>query len=441
MAYKVHKVAVYANSGATAEKAPFLGQYVSNGTDRLDQLAVAVAAYAGQGEIQAQTIIAGVFDAIADYCKTEGATRFKLPGGFRTWLSIEGTLASSNSRPGADNKVKLNLGIDAAMRNALVNEVPAIVTAADTEKVRIDRIFDLVDKEPQSTVYGQRSFRVQGQNIVNTDPDADIYVLDGKGTRYEVEIDEVISSQELTMHMVDNPKSGRGYRLVAKTRGGNPDAPLQTVDKPFTFIAAVPVIEIDNITDDGAGATDGVYRKGNKLVATGQNLQLAEGERVLLNGMVGMVSTQVWIPYDAFETNTPTRLVMTVPAEFNCDSGQTITLSVKGVNHTATYEKTEITAFYAGNAGPGVLMPANFPTLEGSLMTADEDHLPLFSGVYNGETRTVQMTLADVTTNTETKLVMRYTTSPTPFQFDDNSTVIVSYRGTTATAIFNPTQG
>ncbi|MBP5286066.1 MAG: hypothetical protein ILO34_08185, partial [Kiritimatiellae bacterium] len=79
--------------------------------------------------------------------------------------------------------------------------------------------------------------------------------------------------------------------------------------------------------------------------------------------------------------------------------------------------------------------------IEGSLMTADEDHLPLFSGVYNGETRTVQMTLADVTTNTETKLVMRYTTSPTAFQFDDNSTVIVSYRGTTATAIFNPTQG
>ena len=440
MAYKVHKVAVYANTGATAEKAPFLGQYVSNGTDRLDQLAAAIAASAGLGEIQAQAIIAGTFDAIVAYCKTEGATRFRLPGGFRTWLSIEGSLASSDSRPGEDNKVKLNLGIDAAMRNALVNEVPSIVTAADTEKVRIDRIFDLVDKEPQSTVYGQRPARVQGQNIVPGDIDGAVYVEDTKGVVYEVAIDQVVSSQEFIMHMVDNPKSARGYQLVVKTRGGNPDAPLQTVNKPFTFIAAVPVIEIDNITDDGAGAVDGVYRKGNKLVATGQNLQLAEGQRILLTGMAGGFSTQAWIPYEAVETNTPTRLVMTVPAEFNCDSGQTITLSVKGVNHAATYEKTVITSFYAGNKGPGVLMPATWPTLEGSLLTADEDNLPSFSGVYNGETRTVQMTLANIKTNTETKLVMDYMTTPTPFAFDDNSTVIVNYRGITATAIFNPSQ-
>ena len=130
---------------------------------------------------------------------------------------------------------------------------------------------------------------------------------------------------------------------------------------------------------------------------------------------------------------------MTVPAEFNCDSGQTITLSVKGVNHAATYEKTVITSFYAGNKGPGVLMPATWPTLEGTLLTADEDHLPSFSGVYNGETRTVQMKLSDIRTNTDTKLVMDYMTQPTPFAFDDNSTVIVNYRGATATAIYNPT--
>ena len=196
-----------------------------------------------------------------------------------------------------------------------------------------------------------------------------------------------------------------------------------------------------SFVDDGAGATDGVYRKGNKLVATGQNLQLAEGEKALLTGMAGGYSTQVWIPYEAVETNTPTRLVMTVPAEFNCDSGQTITLSVKGVNHAATYEKTVITSFYSGNAGPGVLAPATWPTIEGHLLTADEDNLPSISGIYQSTTRTVQMTLENIKTNTETKLVMDYMTTPTPFMFDDNSTVIISYRGATATAVFNPTQG
>ena len=234
-----HKVKAYRNNTDTAGKAAFLGSYLTKETIAIEKLCEQTAAQSGLTAIQVRAILEGSFDAIAELEK-EGLVIVHLDG-FTVMAVITGSFPTSDAPfDGERNALELAIRLDDDIRLAFVNETAQMVTDATMARVRIDNVMDLDAPRPMNIIHGVKPFRVAGFNMVMDDEGAEVYLQNSLGVTFPVTVDEVASTQLFTAHVAAAVEPG-DYRLVVKSRGGDPEGVLQTTFRKVKCLAAAPV--------------------------------------------------------------------------------------------------------------------------------------------------------------------------------------------------------
>ena len=239
-----HKVKAYRNNTDTAGKAAFLGSYLTKETVDIEKLCEQTAAQSGLTAIQVRAILEGSFDAIAELEK-EGLVIVHLDG-LTVMAVITGSFPTSDAPfDGERNALELAIRLDDDIRLAFVNETAQMVTDATMARVRIDNVMDLDAPRPMNIIHGVKPFRVAGFNMVMDDEGAEAYLQNSIGVTFPVTVDEVASTQLFTAHVAAAVEPG-DYRLVVKSRGGDPEGVLQTTFRRVKCLAVAstgPVIE------------------------------------------------------------------------------------------------------------------------------------------------------------------------------------------------------
>ena len=245
-----HKVKAYRNNTDTAGKAAFLGSYLTKETVDIEKLCEQTAAQSGLTAIQVRAILEGSFDAIAELEK-EGLVIVHLDG-LTVMAVITGSFPTSDAPfDGERNALELAIRLDDDIRLAFVNETAQMVTDATMARVRIDNVMDLDAPRPMNIIHGQKQFRVAGFNMVMDDEGAEAYLQNSIGVTFPVTVDEVASTQLFTAHVAAAVEPG-DYRLVVKSRGGDPEGVLQTTFRKVKCLAAeMPRPRITSVTSEG----------------------------------------------------------------------------------------------------------------------------------------------------------------------------------------------
>ena len=231
-----HKVKAYRNNTDTAGKAAFLGSYLTKETVAIEKLCEQTAAQSGLTAIQVRAILEGSFDAIAELEK-EGLVIVHLDG-LTVMAVITGSFPTSDAPfDGERNALELAIRLDDDIRLAFVNETAQMVTDATMARVRIDNVMDLDAPRPMNIIHGVKPFRVAGFNMVMDDEGAEAYLQNSIGVTFPVIVDEVASKQLFTAHVTAAVDPG-DYRLVVKSRGGDPEGILQTTFRKVKCLAA-----------------------------------------------------------------------------------------------------------------------------------------------------------------------------------------------------------
>ena len=268
-----HEINIHENTGATKSAAPYVGSYVSKETIKIADFVGAVALKCGLPAVQVQAIIAGAFDAI-EALEAESLVRINLDG-FAVQGVITGSFPTSDAAfDRARNALELALRLDEDLRNALVNVAPAILSDLRLTKLRVDNAMDLENERPYNLLHGQGVFRVAGFNMVLDDEGAAAYLQDGKGTIFDLVVDEVVSKQLFKAHTAELLEGG-DYKLVVKSRAGQADGPLQTAFRKVKYLKVaaptppVPAPEIVSVE----GEREGVVNVTSPFTITGNNLE------------------------------------------------------------------------------------------------------------------------------------------------------------------------
>jgi len=245
-----HKVKAYRNNTDTAGKAAFLGSYITKETVDIEKLCEQTAAQSGLTAIQVRAILEGSFDAIAELEK-EGLVIVHLDG-LTVMAVITGSFPTSDAPfDGERNALELAIRLDDDIRLAFVNETAQMVTDATMARVRIDNVMDLDAPRPMNIIHGVKPFRVAGFNMVMDDEGAEAYLQNSIGVTFPVTVDEVASTQLFTAHVAAAVEPG-DYRLVVKSRGGDPEGVLQTTFRKVKCLAAeMPRPRITSVTSEG----------------------------------------------------------------------------------------------------------------------------------------------------------------------------------------------
>ena len=245
-----HKVKAYRNNTDTAGKAAFLGSYLTKETVDIEKLCEQVAAQSGLTAIQVRAILEGSFDAIAELEK-EGLVIVHLDG-LTVMAVITGSFPTSDAPFDMErNALELAIRLDDDIRLAFVNETAQMVTDATMARVRIDNVMDLDAPRPMNIIHGVKPFRVAGFNMVMDDEGAEAYLQNSIGVTFPVTVDEVASTQLFTAHVAAAVEPG-DYRLVVKSRGGDPEGVLQTTFRKVKCLAAeMPSPRITSVTSEG----------------------------------------------------------------------------------------------------------------------------------------------------------------------------------------------
>jgi len=149
-----------------------------------------------------------------------------------------------------------------------------MVTDATMARVRIDNVMDLDAPRPMNIIHGQKQFRVAGFNMVMDDEGAEAYLQNTLGVTFPVTVDEVASTQLFTAHVAAAVEPG-DYRLVVKSRGGDPEGVLQTTFRKVKCLAVAstgPVIEYAYSAGHEDDRTHIHYDEPNTLYIVGKNL-------------------------------------------------------------------------------------------------------------------------------------------------------------------------
>ena len=224
-----HEVTVYENAGKTRTNAPYLGTYLSKETVRNEKFAAVIAAKSGLPAIQVQAVLDGCFEAIEELEK-DALVRIHLDG-LSVMGVITGTFPASNSPFDPEkNRLLPVIQLDEAIRFSLTDETPAILTAADLTRLRIDNVADVASPRPYNLIHGTKVFRVAGFNMVHTDAGSAAYLQNSLGVTFPLAVDEVVSKQLFTAHLAAAIEPGE-YKLVVKSRAGDAEGPLQTAFK------------------------------------------------------------------------------------------------------------------------------------------------------------------------------------------------------------------
>ena len=268
-----HKVKAYRNNTDTADKAAFLGSYLTKDTIAIEKLCEQIAVQSGLTAIQVRAILEGSFDAIAELEK-EGLVIVHLDG-LTVMAVITGSFPTSDAPfDGERNALELAIRLDDDIRLAFVNETAQMVTDAAMARVRIDSVMDLETRRPMNIIHGQKQFRVAGFNIVLDDEGAEVYLQNSIGVTFPVVVDEVTSTQLFTAHVAAAVEPG-DYRLVVKSRGGDPEGVLQTTFRKVKYLGVAstgPVIRYAYSAGHEDDRSTIFYDEANSLHIVGERL-------------------------------------------------------------------------------------------------------------------------------------------------------------------------
>ena len=268
-----HEVVLHANTGATKDKAPYLGGYVTKNTVKLSDIVAAAAPKAGMPAIKLQTLIENDIETLTELEKS-GACRIHLDGGY-VELRVLGSFESSDASWNADkNRLVVAFTPNADLRNALVNETGTIVTDETSTKVRVDTVFDLEKSKPTEIVYGQNIFQAQGINLCMDDEGARAELIDENGVIFPCDVVETLNRQNIRLRSRSLIPGG-DYKMVVYSRGGDAEGQLQGSFRKVKYVKIVTPFTVDKIGSEGK---DGEIVKGSAFAATGTNLRFdAEG--------------------------------------------------------------------------------------------------------------------------------------------------------------------
>ena len=268
-----HEINIHENTGATKSVAPYVGSYVSKETVKIADFAATVALKCGLPAVQVQAIIAGAFDAI-EALEAESLVRINLDG-FAIQGVITGSFPTSDAAfDRARNALELALRLDEEIRFALANVAPTILSDARLTKLRVDNAMDLENERPYNLIHGQGVFRVAGFNMVLDDEGAAAYLQDGKGTTFDLVVDEVVSKQLFKAHTAELLEPG-DYKLVVKSRAGQADGPLQTAFRKVKYLKVVK--PVDPVRFDTLTVTRGTGGVSARLTGTNLNAIVGYG--------------------------------------------------------------------------------------------------------------------------------------------------------------------
>ena len=327
-----HEINIHENTGATKSAAPYVGSYVSKETVKLADFVGAVALKCGLPAVQVQAIIAGAFDAI-ETLEAESLVRINLDG-FAVQGVITGSFPTSDAAfDRARNALELALRLDDDLRNALANATPAILSDVRLTKLRVDNAMDLENERPYNLLHGQGVFRVAGFNMALDDEGAAAYLQDGKGTIFDLVVDEVVSKQLFKAHTAELLEGG-DYKLVVKSRAGQADGPLQTAFRKVKYLKVAaptpPVTPTVTNVHSASAAQDFSYVVGEDVEITGTGLALGAGDKVVIEFEEPSGEKRSW---DASVTSaSDTKIVCDGSVGFGeIPVNMYITVTVKGV--------------------------------------------------------------------------------------------------------------
>ena len=277
-----HEVVIHENTGATKTLAPYLGNYIAKETVKLASFCEAIGAKCGLPAIQVQAIISGAFEAW-EALEKEALVRIHTDLGVICAV-ISGSFPTADAAFDASvNALELALRLDDDLKLALTDLTPAIVTDGDLTKLRLDNVVDVESPRPYNVIYGQRTFRLQGFNMVLDDEGATVYLENGLGTTFPVTIDEVVSKQLIKAHTAALLDGG-DYKVVIKSKAGDAAGPLQTAFRKVKYLKVQPVAPTASITNltTSTGETDEIGMYEQDVYLNGENLLPVTGDRMVL---------------------------------------------------------------------------------------------------------------------------------------------------------------
>ena len=268
-----HEVTIRENTGATKDAAPYLGNYASKETVRLEAGSGQMSAKCGLPPIQVLAILSGCFEAI-EALERESLVRVHTDIGVICGV-ITGSFPTADAPFDRErNSLQLALRPDDSIRLSLVNAVPAIVNDGNGTKVRLGNIMDLETHRPMNVIHGQKPFRVAGFNMVLDDEGAGVYLQNNIGVTFPVTVDEVTSRQLFTAHVAVAVEAG-DYKLYVKSRGGDPEGVLQTTFRKVKCLAAetpAPKSSIVRVVCEGHESDPDILFDGGSVTIEGTGL-------------------------------------------------------------------------------------------------------------------------------------------------------------------------
>ena len=272
-----HEVIIHENTSATKTVAPYLGNYIAKETLAMAAFASAIGAKCGLPAIQVLAILGGFFEAL-EALEREGLVRIHTDIG-TICAVIKGSFPTADAAFDPErNSLELALRLDDAIQLDLSDTVPVIVTDENVTKLRVDNVMDLAEERPMNLIHGRHVFRVAGFNMVLSDEGAAAFLQNALGATFPLTVDAVVSKQLFEAHTAELLPAG-DYRLVVKSRAGDPEGPLQTSFRRVKYLRVedpepVGIPSITNAKSTGY-ADRTVNIGGGDLTVEGENLATA----------------------------------------------------------------------------------------------------------------------------------------------------------------------
>ena len=276
-----HEINIYENKTLSKTVAPYLGTYVTKRDVDMKELCERASQLSGLPAIQLEGMILGALNAAAEMQK-ESVVKVNFDG-FCVIAQITGKFATADAEFGPGNKLLLAIRLDSDIRNCLVNVTPTIVTEETTTKLRVLDVQDVAEPRPYGLVHGKHPFHIFGVNMVLTDEGATVFLEDSRGITYDVVVDEIVKEKQIIRAHTAALLEPGDYKVVVKTRAGEPDGELQSDFRKVKYMKVVDPVTVDKVASDGA---DGIV-KGEAFAATGTGLSFGEGDSVTVKWTQG----------------------------------------------------------------------------------------------------------------------------------------------------------
>ena len=328
-----HEINIYENKTLSKTVAPYLGTYITKRDVDMKELCERASQLSGLPAIQLEGMILGALNAAAEMQK-ESVVKVNFDG-FCVIAQITGKFATADAEFGPGNKLLLALRLDSDIRNCLINVTPTIVTEETTTKLRVLDVQDVAEPRPYRLVHGKHPFLIFGVNMVLTDEGATVFFEDSRGITYDVVVDEVVKEKQIIRAHTAALLEPGDYKVVVKTRAGEPDGELQSDFRKVKYMKVVDPVTVDKIATDGA---DGIVQ-GEAFAATGTNLSYGEGDSVTVKWTQGGVDKSAEIePRDT----EPERMSFAFPDELVSVPGGTELTFVFEIGGASVEKKTTL---------------------------------------------------------------------------------------------------